>query len=252
MQSVSNKQSEQGFTLVELSIVLVIIGLILGGILVGQNMIRAAELRATISQIEKYSAAVNTFRGKYNGIPGDTNRATRFFNYAGAANGDGDGLLEDGNGAILLITGEMAHFWIQLGAADMIDGNFSLCAAANPTLATHFPEAKNGKGGIVAYTQGSLNHFHIGVQTPATAVATCALSTAYNDALKPEDAFTIDQKLDDGVATTGQVVDVYNNAGTITVGTAAADAACLSTIGGVDDYTLTGTQADACQLRIRM
>src|SRR3954463_15618522 len=60
-----------GFTLIELSIVLVIIGLIVGGILVGQDLIKAAEIRATVGQIEKYNSAVNTFRTKYNGIPGD-------------------------------------------------------------------------------------------------------------------------------------------------------------------------------------
>jgi len=54
-----------GFTLVELSIVLVIIGLIAGGILVGQDMIEAATVRAQISQIEKYETAANAFR---NGI----------------------------------------------------------------------------------------------------------------------------------------------------------------------------------------
>src|ERR1700746_416796 len=83
-----------GFTLIELSIVLVIIGLIVGGVLVGQDLIRAAEVRATISQIEKYNTAVNTFRGKYNALPGDLNAAaaTAFgFSGRGIPPGAGDG-----------------------------------------------------------------------------------------------------------------------------------------------------------------
>lgn len=60
-----------GFTLVELSIVLVIIGLVAGGVLVGRDLIAAATIRSTISQIEKYKTAVNTFRGKYGYLPGD-------------------------------------------------------------------------------------------------------------------------------------------------------------------------------------
>src|ERR1700735_3583176 len=66
-----DRSDERGFTLIELSIVLVIIGLIVGGILVGQDLIKAAETRAQISQIEKYNSAVNTFRGKFGGLPGD-------------------------------------------------------------------------------------------------------------------------------------------------------------------------------------
>ena len=53
---------EEGFTLLELSIVLVIIGLIVGGVLVGQDMIKGAQIRATVAQLEKYNTAVNTFR----------------------------------------------------------------------------------------------------------------------------------------------------------------------------------------------
>ncbi len=58
------RASQLGFTLIELSIVLVIIGLIVGGVLVGQDLIKAAETRATVGQVEKYNAAVNTFRTK--------------------------------------------------------------------------------------------------------------------------------------------------------------------------------------------
>lgn len=82
-----------------MSIVLVIIGLIVGGVLVGQDLIRAAGVRATISQIEKYNTAVNTFRGKYGALPGDLNAsvATQFgFAARGpfAGEGDGNGVIE--------------------------------------------------------------------------------------------------------------------------------------------------------------
>ena len=60
-----------GFTLIELSIVLVIIGLLAGGVLVGRDLIAAAALRSQITQIEKYNAAANTFRAKYGFLPGD-------------------------------------------------------------------------------------------------------------------------------------------------------------------------------------
>src|ERR1700728_1709743 len=66
----------EGFTLIEMSIVLVVIGLIIGGVLVGQDLIRAAYVRAQIAQIEKFNTAVNTFYGKYQALPGDMNAST--------------------------------------------------------------------------------------------------------------------------------------------------------------------------------
>ena len=54
--------SQRGFTLVEMSIVLVIIALLVAGVLVGQDMINAAAVRSQIAQIEKYNSAVNTFQ----------------------------------------------------------------------------------------------------------------------------------------------------------------------------------------------
>ena len=60
-----------GFTLIEMAIVLVVIGLLAGAVLVGQSLIGAAAVRAQITQIEKYNTAANTFYSKYDALPGD-------------------------------------------------------------------------------------------------------------------------------------------------------------------------------------
>ena len=74
------------------SIVLVIIGLIVGGVLVGQDLIQAAAVRATISQIEKFNTAAHAFQLKYSCLPGDCATAGNFgFVARGSAAGEGDG-----------------------------------------------------------------------------------------------------------------------------------------------------------------
>lgn len=91
---ISAPAARKGFTLIELSIVLVIIGLIVGGVLVGRDLIRSSAARAQISQIASYNTAVNTFTGKYNGLPGDLAEpaASQFgFRARGAYAGQGDG-----------------------------------------------------------------------------------------------------------------------------------------------------------------
>lgn len=86
-----------GFTLMALSMVLVIIALIVGGILIAEDMISAAQIRATVSQIEKYNTAVNTFRSKCDGLPGDLANPTNFFPGiigSGTGLGNGNGVSE--------------------------------------------------------------------------------------------------------------------------------------------------------------
>ncbi len=80
-----------GFSLVELSIVLVILGLLTGGILSGQNLIRAAELRAVTTEFSAYQTAVMTFKDKYFALPGDMRNATDFWGSAGGSGVIGDG-----------------------------------------------------------------------------------------------------------------------------------------------------------------
>src|SRR5665213_3036991 len=130
------QEHKTGFTLIELSIVLVIIGLIVGGILVGQDLIKAAEVRAQISQIEKYDQAVNTFRAKFNAIPGDMAVATAsqfgFTNTnctGGVGMRDGNGLLDGSTtaGSVLQGGAETGMFWADVSsttAGNLIEGQF--------------------------------------------------------------------------------------------------------------------------------
>ncbi|HEU5048637.1 MAG TPA: prepilin-type N-terminal cleavage/methylation domain-containing protein [Rickettsiales bacterium] len=133
-----------GFTLIELSIVLVIIGLIVGGILAGRDLIRASELNYIISQIGKYDTAAQTFRNKYGQIPGDATNAVQFFGNAGGnasdnyttscmnmmststnsqtCNGDGNGTFGGGGpGPANVEDDEGLLFWHHLSMAKLID-----------------------------------------------------------------------------------------------------------------------------------
>ncbi|MEJ0009939.1 MAG: type II secretion system protein [Alphaproteobacteria bacterium] len=126
---------QSGFTLIELAIVLVIIGLLAGGVLVGTDLIKSARVNAQIAQLDSFRAAFSTFRDKYGGLPGDLTptRATPFGFAARAGtpgSGDGNGLVQSGNHAgngvytLLLVAGETALVWTDLGQAGLIPGTF--------------------------------------------------------------------------------------------------------------------------------
>lgn len=94
------KNRESGFTLIEISIVLVIIGLLAGGILKGQQMIENAKYKQFVQQIDSYSVAVAAFQDRYHAWPGDFRKATLAFPSPPAGvvvvNGNGDGLIRTG------------------------------------------------------------------------------------------------------------------------------------------------------------
>ncbi len=78
-----DKNIKSAFSLVELSIVLVIIGLIVGGVTVGQDMIENAKMKATIKKINEYSVAITTFKDKYFYYPGDLVNAWDYWQNTG-------------------------------------------------------------------------------------------------------------------------------------------------------------------------
>ena len=87
MKTAHTTRPNTAFTLIELSIVIVIIGLIVAGVVGGQNLVKQAKLRGIISEYNEYQVAYNSFKLEYNGVPGDFNRAA---DYGIGSNGNGD------------------------------------------------------------------------------------------------------------------------------------------------------------------
>ena len=76
-----------GFTLLELSIVLVIIGLLIGGVFVGQSLIHNAQLNGVITEYNRWQTAVKSFQQQYQTLPGDMTNATALWGVAAGTNG---------------------------------------------------------------------------------------------------------------------------------------------------------------------
>jgi prepilin-type N-terminal cleavage/methylation domain-containing protein len=226
-------RSTRGFTLIEIAIVLVIIGLIVGGVLVGRDMIAAAAVRAQISQIEKFNTAVNTFRDKYGYLPGDipAGPAAQFgFAARGqyAGEGDGNGVIEgiNTNAAGSNIgtgegVGETGLFWVDLSTAGLIDATFNTATCCTlppqttltttPSLNAYLPQAKIGNGNYVYVWSGGgtpydgINYFGLSAVTQLNSAGWIASSAGITVA----QAYNIDTKIDDGLPQSGRVEALY-------------------------------------------
>src|SRR6266545_6313422 len=100
----NSMRKQTGFTLIEIAIVLVIIGLLLGGVLKGQELITSARVRNLISQQDGVKAAYFGFLDRYRALPGDYANASTTITGVGAAcgtngNGNGNGQIENSGAA---------------------------------------------------------------------------------------------------------------------------------------------------------
>jgi prepilin-type N-terminal cleavage/methylation domain-containing protein len=122
------KQKQQGFTLVEIAIVLVIIGLLLGGILKGQEMITQAKIKNVSADFSGISAAYYGYQDRYRALPGDDPNAAGRWTTPPAFSGNGNGVVEGTyNNACPtpLVTGspESCKWWDHLRRAGFVSGN---------------------------------------------------------------------------------------------------------------------------------
>ncbi len=97
-----NRKLEKGFSLIELSMVLVVIALVTAGIMGGKYLIRSAEVNGMVAEVHYYKSAINTFEYNYNALPGDMRNAYEFWGAecdasVSACNGNGDGKIAYGN-----------------------------------------------------------------------------------------------------------------------------------------------------------
>jgi prepilin-type N-terminal cleavage/methylation domain-containing protein len=174
---------EQGFTLIEIAIVLVIIGLLLGGVLKGQELITGARVRNLIGQQDGIKAAYFGFLDRYRALPGDyRNASTTIANVA--TNGDGDGVISNAGA-----TKEGTLAWEHLAKAGFINGSYTY--NATPSDAT---TPMNPFGAFVELV-------HDAVYGGAAAAVRPNLKTG--NRIPVEILAEVDRKVDDGLPNTG-------------------------------------------------
>ena len=190
MPQTSCRKRQSGFTLIEIAIVLVIIGLLLGGILKGQELIAQGRIRNVANDFQSVTAAVNLYQDRYRALPGDDPSAATRWTASGSitTDGNGDGTIGSGTAATPAYnstspTDESRLFWQHLRLAGLIGGPTTTGAVgtANP------PNAVSGVTGVQNSAFGIIG------------LVVCSSN------LPAKIAQAIDSQFDDGNATSGTV-----------------------------------------------
>jgi len=215
------ERKQAGFTLVEIAIVLVIIGLLLGGILKGQEMITQAKIKNVIADMSGVSAAMYGYQDRYKALPGDDKNATSRWSSTAPSSGTvGNGIIE---GVWTTAGTEAVTFWDHLRRAGFISGS---SGAENPF------NAVSGKMGVqtgdgAATPAGVLSDGG----TPATLFSSLLLCSGN---LPDKIAISVDAQMDDGLGKKGSARAMKAAGNPAAIAAAADD----YTEDGVSSYTV--------------
>jgi len=219
-----------GFTLVEMSIVIVIIGLLVAGILVGRDMVKSAELNSTVSKAMQYSNIAQLFRDKYNAFPGDMFDAEDKFGAGLTDNGNGNGRIEG--------VSEIGQAWVHLSLSGLIKDEFDGSSTFTGPIVSggNVPSASMNKAVFLLTSElddGTSTVPHIGLGKISGTVAN------FGAFISPARAYVVDKKIDDGKPATG---DVHSENGSSATGTCVT----INVVGR--EYTLNNNEV-ACKMR---
>lgn len=282
--SLRKLKNRKAFSLIELSIVLIIIGLLVAGVTGGASLINSATLRGTMNEARGYSVAVNSFFVKYNSLPGDYSSVIGTFtgSPAGTTGGNANGFIEFINaGSTAAGRMESNIAWQQLKNEGIVDalftpGNTDATTATTYTqvltpgftgtataTAAGLPGSKTKSAGwVFDYISAISQNVVILTGAPGTTYSpTMAASTVSNvipvGIITPADSFSIDVKMDDGVPTAGKirgsslVTSPANAVGT--AGTSAPATGCYyNNTTQVKDLYNTSNSAKACALTFQV
>lgn len=186
--SIKNMKKQKGFTLIEIAIVLVIIGLLVGGVLQGQELIENSRVKQAVKDMNGTAAAIFAYQDRYGRMPGDDGNAAalnaRGTSWAAVGAGDADGRLEVTTNRTFAGNAESGAFWQHLKAAGFISGN--------PADAGLLTMPTNAWGGLMGVTTGAMGGGLTGTKVCLSQVPGSA-------------AISIDNELDDGLGISGRV-----------------------------------------------
>jgi len=189
------KSTEAGFTLVEIAIVLVIIGLLLGGILKGQEMITQAKIKNVINDFNGITVAITSYQDRYRALPGDDPNAAARWTIQAPANGNGNGIIAgnynandtSGTAGAPPAAAESNLFWQHLRIAGFVPGLTVGTGSGTPP--------PNATGGLIGVESGVVGASGLGF------TSTIVCSSNVTDKV----AIAVDTQIDDSNSATGQV-----------------------------------------------
>ncbi|MPZ46417.1 MAG: prepilin-type N-terminal cleavage/methylation domain-containing protein [Betaproteobacteria bacterium] len=200
---------QRGFTLIEIAIVLVIIGLLLGGVLKGQELITSARVRNLIAQQDGIKAAFFGFQDRFRSMPGDYASASTTLKCPSGTtclNGNGNGIIE----AAAAGTGVEAHeeilTWMHLSSAGFLNGSYQMTTGEAAPTETNSP--RNPYNVFLEFVHD--NDYY---DTAAPPIVKLNLKTGSQ--IPVEIVAEVDRKIDDGHAQRGSFrFSPYNGTGT--------------------------------------